>query len=547
MSARRCPNCQTTNRLTARFCSKCGMRMEDYSRSSQSAPQVYNRPSPPSSLQSPFAGNLTGQLPSQSMLAKRYIILQKVGQGGMGAVYKSLDTSDNKIKAIKEMSTQALGSHEIQEAITAFEQEANLLQRLNHPCLPAVSDMFSEGGRHYLVMEFIDGETLGEKIDRGEAPFREELVVHWSHRLCDVLAYLHQQTPPIVFRDLKPDNIMITRDGDIKLIDFGIVRFFKPGKNKDTTILGTPGYAAPEQFGSGQTDRRSDVYSLGATMFHLLTGTDPGDYELFQMPPVRQINPKISRQMEKVVAQATQIQSTQRWYDMRTMQNALPAENSSNSRRASRTGGERLSNNAAARKSSRPTTRLLLQAARYSNRQLMTAAGAILLVIVIGTWLLTPALQQIPWFWNNVPTIAIVGPFAFAATRQRKILGVAHAFTAMLGGFVVYTRIGHLDALAGYLVLGAILSGVVMAGIISALPAITGYRDRDDPGVWQREVSWLALTAIVGHIALAGIATSSTYAFNPVAWISAAILGAVGWFLGDLVQGYLYLRQTNVM
>ena len=255
-----CPNCRTANRVGARFCAGCG------------APSV--QPSPPSPQrtwpvpQSPVVsipgiaapGLGTGQLPSQSFLTGRYIVLKKVGQGGMGAVYLATDTRIKAVCAVKEMSDAAITDPvEKQQAVLAFQREADLLARLRHPNLPTVTDKFDIGGRYYLVMEFIQGETLQQKLDRGEGPFPEEQVWDWTRQLCDVLGYIHGQNPPIVFRDIKPGNIMVDQFGQIKLIDFGIVRFFKPGQDKDTTLLGTLGYAAPEQHGTGQTDARSDV------------------------------------------------------------------------------------------------------------------------------------------------------------------------------------------------------------------------------------------------------------------------------------------------
>lgn len=276
MSPTRCPNCQTENRPGARFCLKCGTAL---------APAPAPPPEPVSDRPTPNLG--TGRLPAQSYLANRYIILQKVGQGGMGAVYKAADSRlTGRVIAIKEMSDAAITTpQERRQALTAFQREAELLTRLRHANLPRVTDTFAIGNRHYLVMDFIEGETLEQKLNRGDAPFPEAQVLAWASQLCDVLGYLHNQEPPVIFRDLKPGNIIIDPAGQVKLIDFGIARFFKHGKSQDTMIMGTPGYASPEQYGTQQTDARSDIYSLGATLFHLSTGRDPGHYPPYQLPP----------------------------------------------------------------------------------------------------------------------------------------------------------------------------------------------------------------------------------------------------------------------
>jgi len=171
-------------------------------------------------------------LPPRSLLAGRYIILRRVGQGGMGAVYQAADTRiAGKMWAVKEMSDAAITDPlEKQQAIAAFQQEARLLSCLNHPGIPRVVDFFSEGGKQYLVMEFVEGQTLEEILAQRRGPFSEQEVYPWLMQLCDVLHYLHSQSPPVIFRDLKPANIMVDRIGQIKLIDFGIARLFKRGK-----------------------------------------------------------------------------------------------------------------------------------------------------------------------------------------------------------------------------------------------------------------------------------------------------------------------------
>src|SRR5258708_5990117 len=172
---------------------------------------------------------------------------------------------------MKTTSLSYVPTNEQQQAIPNFLPEARIISRLNHPNLPAFKDFFTEGERHFLVMEYIDGSTLEDLLERNNVPFSDPGVLGWARQLCDVLEYLHSQEPPVIFRDMKPGNIMLTRSGRIKLIDFGIARLFRHSGSQDTQLLGTPGFAPPEQYGSAQTDERSDIYSLAMTLFQLLT------------------------------------------------------------------------------------------------------------------------------------------------------------------------------------------------------------------------------------------------------------------------------------
>ncbi|HEX7737794.1 MAG TPA: serine/threonine-protein kinase [Ktedonobacteraceae bacterium] len=219
----------------------------------------------------------TGYLLLGVLLKQRYRIMAALGQGGMGAVYQAEDTQlGNRQVALKEMGQSGLSPQERHTAAEAFRQEAVMLARLNHPGLPSIFDHFEENGRWYLVMSFIEGETLDAYLSRshgGRLPVGEAAQIGMS--LCTVLSYLHNQHPPIIFRDLKPANIMRTPDGNLYLIDFGIARHFKPGQTKDTAYYGSMGYAPPEQYGKAQTTPRSDIYSLGVILHQLLSGHDP--------------------------------------------------------------------------------------------------------------------------------------------------------------------------------------------------------------------------------------------------------------------------------
>ncbi|MGH2507683.1 MAG: protein kinase domain-containing protein, partial [Ktedonobacteraceae bacterium] len=218
-------------------------------------------------------------MPANYLLKQRYRIISQLGKGGFGAVYKALDMQFAKrIVAIKEMSQQNLGPQELVDATNSFRHEALLLSSLIHPNLPRIYEQFTDGGRWYLVMDFIEGETLEEymfKVAGGKLSVDKVLSI--GIQLCTVLEYLHNRQQPVIFRDLKPANIMLTSLGHIYLIDFGIARHFKPGQSKDTSALGSTGYAAPEQYGKSQTTPRADIYSLGVTLHELLTGLNPVD------------------------------------------------------------------------------------------------------------------------------------------------------------------------------------------------------------------------------------------------------------------------------
>ena len=219
-----------------------------------------------------------GPLKSGYVLRQRYRVLSRIGEGGFGAVYQAEDTSlGNRKVAIKEMSQPGLKSQELQEATEAFHREALLLAGLAHPSLPRIYEHFNEGGNWYLVMDFIEGETLEDYLENHDGHVSVMEALQLGIKLCRVLEYLHGRQPPIIFRDLKPANIMLEQSGQVCLVDFGIARHFKPGQARDTIAFGSPGYASPEQYGKAQTTPRSDVYSLGALLHQLLSGQDPSN------------------------------------------------------------------------------------------------------------------------------------------------------------------------------------------------------------------------------------------------------------------------------
>jgi len=259
--------------------------------------------------------NKTGKLAPQSILHQRYLIVGQAGRGGMSAVYQAVDTQyGNHHVAIKEMSQGNLSTYELTEATARFQQEADLLGSLHHPNLPTIYDGFSEDGRSFLVMEYIDGKTLLQMLkDTGGRPLPVAQVLDYAIQLCDVLMYLHSHNPPIIFRDLKPTNVMVKGNGHVMLIDFGIARFFKEGQEQDTVFLGSPGYAPPEQHGTSQTNPRSDLYSLGATLHCCLTGRDPFHAaDRFAFPPVQQMNPLVPIELDQLIQRMVSLDEQQR-------------------------------------------------------------------------------------------------------------------------------------------------------------------------------------------------------------------------------------------
>jgi serine/threonine protein kinase len=225
---------------------------------------------------------LSAYLASQVPFHIRYHLIEKLGEGGFGAVYKASDMQrGNQLVAIKEVGLSGLAPEAMAEAIDTFHREVDVLARLEHPALPRLHAHIRKQEQWYLVLDFIAGETLEEyqhKAPNKRLVLSEVFAI--GLQLCDVLEYLHTHQPPIVFRDLKPANIMRSPDGKISLIDFGIARFFKPGQSKDTIPFGSPGYAAPEQYGRSQTTPGADIYSLGAVLHQLLTGKDPSESPL---------------------------------------------------------------------------------------------------------------------------------------------------------------------------------------------------------------------------------------------------------------------------
>ncbi len=241
----------------------------------------------------------------------KYEILREIGRGGMSVVYLAQDTRLNKNWAVKEFrKDQDDDSRRV--ALKALLNEAELMKKLDHPTLPRIVDIIEDNRTAYIIMDYIEGEPLNKVLDAyGAQP--QEAVIEWGKQLSEVLDYLHTRKPPVIYRDMKPGNIMLKPDGTVRLFDFGIAREYKEGKSGDTTNIGTRGYAPPEMFQEkGQSDARSDIYSLGVTLYHLVTGKNPAEppYELY---PIRHWNPSLSGGLEYLIQKCTQLNPKDRW------------------------------------------------------------------------------------------------------------------------------------------------------------------------------------------------------------------------------------------
>ena len=249
-----------------------------------------------------------------SLVDGKYKILSKVGQGGM-SVEKA-----NKTWAVKEVRKDGVLDFEsVKQGLVA---ETDILKKLSHPSLPSIIDVIDTADSFIIIMDYIQGNSLSKALEEyGAQP--QDMVIEWAKQLCDVLGYLHSRQPAIIYRDMKPANIMLKPDGNVTLIDFGTAREFKEKNLADTTCLGTVGYAAPEQYGGmGQTDARTDIYCLGATLYHLVTGCNPSEPP-YEMKPIRQINPGLSSGLERIILKCTQRNPADRYQSAAELMYAL--------------------------------------------------------------------------------------------------------------------------------------------------------------------------------------------------------------------------------
>lgn len=321
-----CPNCGSQTGPGDPFCGECGGRQE--------AVPLVSTPLVASPKPAGVAHNapMNFQLAPGTVLADRYQILQRVGGGGMGSVYKAADRNlAQRVVAVKEMIEMFADPTARAKAIEDFKRESELLAGLEHPSIPTIYDYFFDltRGRYYLVMKFIDGGDLATYQRGAGGMIDEATVTRWALQICEVLDYVHSQKPPLIYRDLKPANLMVdARTQRIMLVDFGIARFVAPSQ-KGVTAVGTMGYAPPELF-AGKVGPASDLYSLGATMFHLLTGKDPQDnplliFDFSKNPLPRDLNPNISARMEQIICRAVEHESARRFASARAFSVELEA------------------------------------------------------------------------------------------------------------------------------------------------------------------------------------------------------------------------------
>jgi len=266
-----CPKCKIQNRNNAKFCSKCGTPLK----SLENKAVTVNR----------------------KILGNRYVIEHPVKSGGMGAIYRAKHIKLDEVCAIKEMTFTSTDPKQNQYAMKRFYEEAKLLSRLRHPNLPVVTDYFDENNKYYIVMDFVEGEDLETTLRRdGKPGLAEEKVIEWIKEVLYVLDYLHSQTPPVIYRDIKPSNIMVrNKDKKVMLVDFGIAKALQGNIYSPQTAIGTFGYAPIEQY-RGKVEPRSDLYALGATIHYLLTGAAPTSC---QPDPVRKLVPSATEAIEK--------------------------------------------------------------------------------------------------------------------------------------------------------------------------------------------------------------------------------------------------------
>lgn len=329
-----CPKCGSVLHPSASFCPACGHSLIPAAGTTEARQlcPICGRPNPENEIfcvhcGAPLAasanlGRETGQLPEQTILKKRYLIMRKIAQGGMGAVYVASDlTLKDQVWAIKEISYAVLDElppaekeNTRKNLQSSFQREFTILRQSHHPNLPIAQDYFEQHGRAYIVLEFIRGQTL-ENILKNLPPhgfLPEDVVLTWAVQLCYVLDYLHAQNPPIIYRDLKPSNVMeVDNIHTIKLIDFGIARFYKPSHHGDTLHFGTLGYLAPEIVDGEQASASTDIYALGSMLHQLLTNTDPS-LSPFKFPPVTYYNPAVSERTCNAIQRALSLKAADR-------------------------------------------------------------------------------------------------------------------------------------------------------------------------------------------------------------------------------------------
>lgn len=301
-----CSVCGADNRTRAVFCFVCGAHLRK-----------------PFDKEESLLKSTLHTLKQGTLLSGRFNVIDLINTGGMGYIYKGEDLLLKRPVAVKEMIDRFTDPKERTEAIERFRREAEMLCSLDHEAIPKFFEYFFDNQRYYLVMDFIEGIDLRKVIKRMDEAHRKvpiDKIIQWAIEICNVLEYLHSQNPPIVYRDLKPSNIMITLEGSIKLIDFGIARLFV--SSEKATMVGTQGYAPPEQY-RGQADPRSDIYSLGATLHHLITGKDPQCEAPFHFEQIRKISPDIPVSLELMIEKSLRLVPADRYQSAEELKQQL--------------------------------------------------------------------------------------------------------------------------------------------------------------------------------------------------------------------------------
>ena len=258
-----------------------------------------------------------------TIIENKYAVIREIGRGGMSRVFLGLDTSLNKTLTIKAYDKT---QHSFNTVVyNSVMQETHMMMKLEHPCIPRIIDLIENENYLFIIRDYVEGRTLNSiVVENGPMPV--ETVLDIAKRLCGTLHYLHTLTPPHIHRDIKPANIILTPDGAVRLIDFGIMRLYDPKKTMDTVWLGTKGYAAPEQYGGiGQTDARTDIYGLGMTMFNLITGINPND-PTNEIKTIRQINHALPKRLEEIICKCIEPNPDKRYQSAAALMAVLNGE-----------------------------------------------------------------------------------------------------------------------------------------------------------------------------------------------------------------------------
>ncbi len=263
-------------------------------------------------------------LETGTVLDDTYRIVKLLGKGAMGNVYVIERIKDDKTFVAKELIFSSETGPEPETAWEIFRREAEFMMKFEHPGIPRMHGTFTQDGREYLIMDFIEGKNLEEIINSSELPLNEKDAVKWAIELAEIIDYLHNAFhKPVVYRDLKPSNIIIAPEGKVKLVDFGIVRYYNPDKNTDTFSYGSPGYAPPEQYkGRGQTTPQTDVFALGVILYQMLTKYDP-TLKPFHFPPPGALNLSLSVELEDIIKKAIQLDPMKRYISMAEFKEVL--------------------------------------------------------------------------------------------------------------------------------------------------------------------------------------------------------------------------------